>query len=122
MAQLYSLSKCGCFLSFAISFCTFHDFDFLWRQAVERIHQLVQLPLQRARVRLGIPLLRREDAVNQFDDWFCASGSSIARFGITTHRLLPGSFVMNVRSVDIAVVLFPYPCRVKGVASRGRHA
>src|ERR1035437_3076308 len=74
MAQLYSLSKCGCFLSFAISFCTFHDFDFLWRQAVERIHQLVQLPLQRARVRLGIPLLRREDAVNQFDDWFLCFG------------------------------------------------
>jgi hypothetical protein len=31
---------------------------------VERIHQLVYLTLQRAHVRLGIPLLRREDALN----------------------------------------------------------
>ena len=39
----------------------FHDLDFLRRQAVERIHQLVQLPLQRAHVRPGVPLLRRRE-------------------------------------------------------------
>ncbi len=41
-----------------------HEGFFFLGQAVERIHQLVYLPLQRARVRLGIALLRREDAVN----------------------------------------------------------
>ena len=39
-----------------------HEGFFFRGQGVERIHQLVQLPLQRARVRLGIALLRREDA------------------------------------------------------------
>ena len=39
------------------------DEGFFFRgQAVERIHQLVYLPLQRACVRLGFPLFRREDA------------------------------------------------------------
>ena len=38
--------------------CAFDDFDFLRRQAVERIHQLVYRLLQRARVSLGIALLR----------------------------------------------------------------
>jgi len=50
--------------------CGFHNVLFFLGQAVERIHQLVYLPLQRARVRLGIALLRREDAVNQFDERF----------------------------------------------------
>src|SRR2546422_3911310 len=50
------------------SFHAFDDFDFLRRQAVERIHQLVYLALQRARVRLGLALLRRKDAVNQSSD------------------------------------------------------
>ena len=34
--------------------CGFHNVLFFLGQAVERIHQLVYLPLQRARVRLGI--------------------------------------------------------------------
>jgi hypothetical protein len=37
--------------------CALHEFDFLRRQAVEPIHQLVQLPLQRAHVRTGVALL-----------------------------------------------------------------
>ena len=53
----------------------FHTLDFFRSQAaclpkprrrqVERRHQLVDPPLQRARVRLGIALLRREEAGNQ---------------------------------------------------------
>ena len=45
-----------------------HDLDFLQRQAVEGIDVEVDLLFQRARVRLGIVLLRREDAVNEGDD------------------------------------------------------
>src|SRR5262245_22112583 len=42
----------------------FHDLDFFRRQAIERINLLVYLSLQRGCVRLGVPLLRREDTVN----------------------------------------------------------
>jgi hypothetical protein len=71
---------------------------FFLGQAVERIHQLVYLPLQRARVRLGIALLRREDAVNQFDERFLLIGSnalyrnfrSRARWGACSVGLLCG--------------------------------
>jgi hypothetical protein len=42
--------------------------DFLRRQAVERIDVAVDLLLHRARVRAGVALLRREDAVNEGDD------------------------------------------------------
>jgi hypothetical protein len=38
-----------------------HEGFFFLAQAVGRIHQLVYLPLQRARVRLGIALLRRRE-------------------------------------------------------------
>jgi len=41
-----------------------HVFDFVLGQAVDRIHQLVYLPLQRAHVRPGIPRLRPENAGN----------------------------------------------------------
>lgn len=40
--------------------CAFHDGFLLLAQPVERIHQLVNLPLQRPRVLLGIALLCRE--------------------------------------------------------------
>lgn len=47
-------------------FFLFYNFNFFWREAVERVHQLVYLPLPRAYVRLGIPLFRQQDSVNQF--------------------------------------------------------
>ena len=46
----------------------FHDLDFLRRQAVEGIAVAVDLVLHLARVRVGVALLRREDAVNKFGD------------------------------------------------------
>ncbi len=36
-----------------------HEGFFFRGHAVERIHQLVHLPLQRARIRFGVALLRR---------------------------------------------------------------
>ena len=46
----------------------FHDLDFLRRQAVEGIDVAIDLLLQLARVRAGVALLRREDAVNKLDE------------------------------------------------------
>jgi hypothetical protein len=53
-------------ISLALSFgCALHHLDFFRRQIIERIDQLVDFPLQRAHVSLGVTLLCREDAINQ---------------------------------------------------------
>lgn len=60
-------------IAFALG-AAFHDLDLFGRQAVEGIHQLVHLPLQRAHVRRRaclcvarrqVPRVHREDAVKQ---------------------------------------------------------
>lgn len=58
----------------ALSFSTFHDFDFFFGQAVKLVHHLVDLPLPRGCIRLRIGALSyKHELYKSFDAFLLLS-------------------------------------------------